>query len=329
MMRLYSICLSILVVLCFSIGIYAQSEWFVAPSEGNGFGKFSLWAKDIGQSSDILLVGDVTGDKKADAVMMNNASGAWYVAESKGKSFKDPEKIIDNYAVNSSYQMLGDVNGDGLDDVVTFYAENGDWYVALAKGKGKFEKHTLWLREHGIGGSKQFLGDVDGDKREDAVIFFPKQGLWFVSISKGDSFSTERIKYGDDWIKDHGIGSTAQFVADVTGDGKADSVVFFGQHGQWYIAPSTGKSFAPFNRWIDGHGIRSTAQFLSDVDGDGRADATVFFSEFGSWYSAKSNKNSFNTFSNWTEGHGINSTRQFLADVTGDGKDDAIVVFTR
>ncbi len=328
-MRYYSIILSISILLCLSAVAFGQSQWYVAPAEGNSFGKFERWTKSFGDSSDSLMVGDVTGDGRADAVAMNSQTGEWEVAESKGKSFKSGKSRIKNYAVYSTTQLLGDVNGDGKDDAVSFYPDKGEWYVALSRGGGKFENHTLWLTQHGIGSQKQFLGDVDGDKRADAVIFFGNEGLWFASISEGNRFSDRNIRYENSWIKGHGIGSSNQLLADVTGDGKADAIVYFGQFGRWYASASTGSSFQRFSQWIDQHGINSNNQFLGDVNGDNRADAIVFFEQFGSWYVAPSNANSFSSFSEWTSGHGIGSTKRFLADVTGDGKDDAIVVFVK
>lgn len=328
-MPLYSKILSIIFLLCLSVVSFGQSEWYVAPSEGNGFAKFSRWTNNFGRSSDIFLVGDVTGDGRADAIAMDNSTGEWQIGQSKGKSFNKGKSAIKNYAVGSSSQMIGDVNGDGREDAVTFYADKGDWYVALSRGGGKFEKHSLWLSGHGIGSSRQFIGDVNGDRSADAIIFFAREGLWFVSLSQGNSFSTNNIRPENFWAKGHGIGSSVQMVADVTGDGKADSLVFFGQNGQWFVSPSTGSNFSAFSRWIDGHGTNSNAQFVGDTDGDNRADAVVFFSQYGSWYNASSTANSFNNFNQWTNGHGVNSQKQFLADVTGDGKDDAIIVFVR
>ncbi len=34
----------------------------------------------------------------------------------------------------------------------------------------------------------------------------------------------------------HGIGTDTQFLADVTGDGRADAVVFVKATGDWYVA---------------------------------------------------------------------------------------------
>lgn len=318
-----------LLVCLLSVGAFGQGEWYVAPAEDRGFAEFTRWTRSFGGPSDLLMLGDVTGDDRADAVLMNNSTGDWKIAESKGKSFKSGKTRIANYAVSSTTQMFGDVNGDGRDDAVTFYADKGEWYVALASRGGKFERHSLWLSGHGIGSAKQFLGDVDGDKRADAVIYFANEGIWFASLSEGNKFSTRNISYENNWIKGHGIGSSNQMLADVTGDGRADAVVFFGKFGRWFVSPSSGSSFQRFSQWTDGHGKDSTAQFLGDVDGDGRADAVVFFEQYGAWYASLSRANSFGNFSQWASGHGIGSSKQFLSDVTGDGKDDAVVVFAK
>jgi hypothetical protein len=73
-MRCYSI-LSITILLFLSTFVYGQGEWYVAPAEGKSFGKFQRWSKNFGKSSESLLVGDVTGDGRADAVVMNNQTG--------------------------------------------------------------------------------------------------------------------------------------------------------------------------------------------------------------------------------------------------------------
>ena len=79
------------------------------------------------------------------------------------------------------------------------------------------------------------------------------------------------------WITGHGAGSSNQFLADVNGDGKADSIVYFAGDGSWYVALSNGSGFNGYTRWITGHGAGSSNQFLADVNGDGKADSIVYF----------------------------------------------------
>ena len=116
-----------------------------------------------------------------------------------------------------------------------------------------------------------------------------------------------------------------QFLADVTGDGRADSVIFFASTGDWYVAPSLGSSFGGYTRWISGHGVGSGTQLLADVTGDGRADSVIFFASTGDWYVAPSLGSSFGGYTRWISGHGVGSGTQLLADVTGDGRADSVI----
>ena len=131
------------------------------------------------------------------------------------------------------------------------------------------------------------------------------------------------------WQIGHGVGSDTQLMADPTGDGRADAVVFFAQDGSWHVAASTGTAFAPPAQWISGHGAgfdkRTDKTMLDDVNGDDLADAVVFFKKTGSWHVALSRGDSFGPPSQWIEGHGVGADMVTLSDVTGDGLSDAIV----
>jgi len=100
-----------------------------------------------------------------------------------------------------------------------------------------------------VGSNRQLLGDVNGDGRADAVVYFGSNGSWYVSRSTGSAFGAFSR-----WINGHGVRSSNQLLADVTGDSRADATAFFKRDGSWYVSPSTGTSFAGFSRWITGHG---------------------------------------------------------------------------
>ncbi|MCL6106092.1 MAG: VCBS repeat-containing protein [Actinobacteria bacterium] len=283
----------------------------------------------------LFVSGDPGQIAKASASPSSPQVGIWY-----STWYSTAAKYIwtTGHGVGSTSQMLADVNGDGKADAVVFFngpdgsTPAGRWYVALSNGDG-FNGYKLWTAGHGLGSSKQFLADVNGDGKADAVVFFPN-GDWYVALSNGNGFDPYKL-----WKTGFGAGSTSQFLADVTGDGKADTVAFYNDPdgvtpgGRWYVAPSTGSSFGDLKLWIAGHGVGSTSQMLADVNGDGKADAVVFFNEpdgvtpGGRWYVALSNGNGFNGYALWTAGHGFGSSKQMLADVNGDGKADAVVFF--
>lgn len=192
----------------------------------------------------------------------------------------------------------------------------GIWYSTWYAKEGPY----LWIDGHGYGSVGQFLEDVNGDGKDDAVICF-ENGDWYVALSTGAGFGGYSR-----WGAGHGSGAAKRLMGDVNGDGKADAIAYFGD-GDWYVALSTGSGFGGASRWFSGLGVGSANQFIADVNGDGKEDA-VIFNASGSWYASLSNGSGFNNYSQWTDGHGYGSNSQFLEDVDGDGRADAIVFFS-
>ncbi|NQU42249.1 hypothetical protein HQ520_03120 [bacterium] len=123
-----------------------------------------------------------------------------------------------------------------------------------------------------------------------------------------------------------------RFLADVTGDGRAD-LVGFGDRGV-AVAPSTGSAFAPLTRWTEGFGYEAGwlvdrhPRFLADVNGDARCDL-IGFGDSGVTV-ALSTGSAFPAPSIWTPGFGYRAGWQtdrhprFLADANGDGRMDVL-----
>lgn len=202
-----------------------------------------------------------------------------------------------------------------VDSSTTYNPSIGIWYSTWYAKEGNY----IWVSGHGVGSQNQLLGDVNGDGKDDAVVFF-SNGTWYVATSNGNGFNGY-----SQWVSGHGASSIKQFLGDVNGDGKDDAIVCF-SNGDWYVATSNGNGFNGYTKWISGYGSGSANQFAGDVNGDGKDDAIVFYSN-GDWYVAISNGNGFNAYSQWIAGHGSGSASQFIGDVNGDAKDDSIVFF--
>lgn len=209
-------------------------------------------------------------------------------------------------------------------DEVVERAEFGDVGIWYATWYSKVDvPQPVWLQGFGAGSDAQFVADVNGDGKADAVTF--DGGEWRVALSSGTQFATPST-----WITGHGGGSTQQFLGDVTGDGKADAVVYFdsdvdgdGNAGDWYVAPSTGSSFSAYTKWKSGLGSGASTRLLGDVDGDGDLDAVAVYGSAGQWAVSLSNGSSFGSLSVWANGVGTGATEFLLADVNGDGRADA------
>jgi hypothetical protein len=200
-----------------------------------------------------------------------------------------------------------------------------------------------WVVGHGHNSTDQFVADVNADNRgPDAIAYYHSTGCWHAALT---NFQSDRLSPPTQWLCGHGIDSTRRLMGDVTGEGRADAVVFRdavdGQPaGRWDVATSQTNRFASPTQWKnDAAAAGSTDQFLADVNGDRKDDAVVFFADDGCWNVALAtptgsyvNTLTFAThFGNWRQwicDYGIGSTTRMLGEVTGDSRADAIAVYT-
>ena len=113
---------------------------YVALSDGSSYGMRTLWwdgLKYWGPDNRYpRLVGDVTGDGKADIVAYGPNRGG-FVGVSTGTAFQKPVQWTSEFAMkgnNYNLHALGDMNGDGREDALCFIYEDGV-YVALASSE--------------------------------------------------------------------------------------------------------------------------------------------------------------------------------------------------
>lgn len=267
------------------------------------------------------LLADANGDGKSDAVVMFKDTGIAMVALSTGSSFTSPpaQWSADPRIAGADKYFLGDVNGDGKADLVGFWNAGGVWRVMYSNGAGFQGPPVLWATNQGIGTAKQWLADVNGDGKADTVTFDAGSGDWYASLSTGSGFGPLQKL----WSHANGVGSTDQFVADFTGDGKADLGVYFAVNGSWYVTPSAVTPPFTYAQWSQGHGLTSNQRLVGDINGGGKADEAFFFNS-GHWDNGLSSGGGFFAPVPWANGEGVGTTERFLADVNGDGMADLV-----
>ncbi|HEX5749977.1 MAG TPA: VCBS repeat-containing protein [Archangium sp.] len=207
--------------------------------------------------------------------------------------FETPVLVLSDFGheaggwrVEKHLRILADITGDGRADIVGF----GDTgvLVALSRGDGTFTASKLVLSDFGYdaGGWRvekhpRFLADITGDGRAD-IIGFGNAGV-YVARNRGDgSFEAPRLVLSD-FGYDAGwrVEQHLRFLADITGDGRAD-IIGFGGTGV-YVALSRGDGTfeAPQRVTVSfsteaGWQMAKHPRLLADITGDGRADIIGF-----------------------------------------------------
>lgn len=119
--------------------------------------------------------------------------------------------------------------------------------------------------------SGYFVGDFNGDRRDDIAAFNSVRQQWVVSLSNGTFF--ERSVWSSSEIS--GGNAAPTVIADINGDGRKDLVYRNGNSTEWTVGISTGTSFL-MQSWnvpafLNNANATTTIQ-VADMNADGRDD---------------------------------------------------------
>jgi hypothetical protein len=190
------------------------------------------------------FLADLTGDGRADIVGFGNA-GVWVSLNNGDGTFQAPQLVVTNFGYNAGGwrvdrhpRFVVDITADGRADIVGF--GNAGVWVSLNNGNGTFQAPQLVVTNFGYdaGGWRvdqhpRFLADTTGDGRPD-IVGFGYAGVWVSRALAGGTFEAPGLvitNFGYDaggWRVDR----HPRFLADTTGDGRAD-IVGFGIAGVW------------------------------------------------------------------------------------------------
>jgi hypothetical protein len=214
----------------------------------NGDGTFqSPRAYDVGSGQAAIsarepVVLDVTGDNIPDILVPNYYSADVSVLIGNGDGTFAPQRRFDaTFQANSV--ASGDFNGDGKPDLAVLNRVANSATVAILQGRddGTFLPPTLVpVPQLKLGDAYPVrVGDLNGDHKDDLVVFGLNDTKFQVLLGKGDgtfdysgTFSTTEVMFD------------AQLV-DLNGDNKLDAVIGGGNTGS--IIVLTGKGDGSFN----------------------------------------------------------------------------------
>ncbi|MGW0552288.1 FG-GAP-like repeat-containing protein [Streptomyces altiplanensis] len=298
------------------------------------------------------LLADTTGAGQADIVGIKPAVGAVAASSQGDGTFDDDERFLHSPAPSPSPKdmwTLVDTTGDGRPDVVVLCADgvrvslqDEDGTFAPAGGElvlpafGHGQQAGGWL----AGKHPCFLADTTGDGRAD-IVGLHDDGVWislqdeegtFAPLADGPvlkAFGHDEEAGG--WL----AGKHPRFLADTTGDGRADIV---GCHDDsvWVSLQDEDGMFADPLYLLDDFGVdqgwssvgehprflvRTTDGGAVDIVGFGPQGVVVARGRGdGTFEPSKLVLNDFGLDQRWTSDKHL----RFLADVTGDGNLDII-----
>lgn len=290
-------------------------------------------------TGNVFLTGDVNGDGKTDFIIWQPATGTWFYVLPNFNPYPNRTNpgftinmALENWAVTTTWKPLtGDFNGDGKDDIVVWNPQNGNWQVALSK-EFYFLPTPSWLNSWAVGSFwVPFVGDFNGDGKDDIAVWNPQSGDWQVALSNGTQFIPSAGPGNFHWIIGFAQGQGfVPKIGDFNGDGKDDIVAWNSQTGNWQVALSNGSQFtlSPGRGdgfWLTNWAIGTNWQpLVGDFNGDGRCDIMVVNNTGGNWQLALSNGSFFSipsqsVFRPWAA---ASDMQPFAADFNGDGKAD-------
>jgi FG-GAP-like repeat len=285
---------------------------YVALSSGSGFAGTSVkWHDRFALSGETPLTGDFNGDGLDDIVTFTHGSLAdVYVALSNGSSFGAGVKWNDYFSLGGEVPAVGDVNGDGLDDIITFTRNNlADVYVALSTGTS-FGAGVKWHDFFGLAGEYPGVADVNGDGRDDIVVFTRGElADVYVALSTGTGFGGS-VKWHD-WFA---VGGELPRIGDFNGDGKADIATFtMNAAADVFVALSNGSGFTGTTvKWNDFFALAGEFPYPGDFNGDGKDDVVTFtHNNLADVYTALSTGTSFGAGAKWHEFFGLAGETSF------------------
>ncbi|PVF95753.1 hypothetical protein CPB86DRAFT_875489 [Serendipita vermifera] len=328
---------------------YTRSLIFTAPKlvTRNFAYDSGVWSAD----KHLRLAADITKTGKAYLIGFGY-SGVSVSTNNDGYEFGIADTVVSGLStklgwnINKHPHFLADTNGDGYPDLVGF----GDENVIICRNNhdGTFKPSTqavnaMFCNLYGWHENKhpRFVADLTGNGLVD-IVGFGELGV-FVAFNNGDgAFQQPELvlksfgyaEAAGDWrVEKH-----PRFLADLTGDGKAD-VIGFGEAGVRVSINNGDKTFQSPKLVVKDFGhtagywsVNKHPRFLTDLTGDGRADI-IGFGDEGIWVAINNGDGTFKApqkvvdwfgYSDRAGGWRIERHPRYVMDITGDKCADII-----
>jgi len=265
---------------------------------------------------------DVDGDGRADLTVWRPDTGVWFwLTSSSGYSYAAQRQKQWGSRSLGDVPLVGDVDGDGVADLIVWRASTGMWYWLTSSSGYDYaaQKQKQW--GSGSEGDIPLVGDIDGDRKADLIVWRPRTGQWFwLTSSSGYNYAAQGQKA---W----GSLGDVPMLGDMDGDGRADLTVWRPASGIWFwLTSASGYNYSTQGQKAWGSQSAGDVPLLGDFDGDGRSDLAVWRATTGVWFWITSGSGyNYATQVQRRWGEPSLGDRPLAADRDGDGVDDPVI----
>jgi len=291
------------------------------------------------RDGDVPHLGDFDGDGRDDMLCHDTVNGSKWVdlAEVGGQFSGADWSTGASWCNHDTGKLLkGDFDGDHRIDLMCLDVASGDIWIDYASTTGQFGGTDWYSASSLCGGNREaqiYVGDFNGDQRDDLFCLFPSYGL------KSIDFADINGHFGGvDWSRFDGWCSQSTgrlFVGDFTGEGRSDLLCFDISTGAKQF------DYADINGHLDGTDWSSSTTWCSratgeliigDFNGDHRDDLLCHDVANGSKWIDYADTSGHFTGTNWSS-TAIwcvgGQQRLYVGDVDGDMRDDFLCHDTR
>jgi hypothetical protein len=285
-------------------------------------------------------IGDFTGDGQQDLLAYVPSRTNWWLGSSGPGGTLSPRDVGNT----AGFGQVGDgrpfwagrFSRADRSEILFYFPGDDNWWLGTFNGSQldwRLASNTHGFG-HGINDGRPFwIGDFNGDGRDEVLFYYPGDDNWWMSSWNGSTFSWAFV--GNTRGFGHAINDGRPFwIGDFNGNGRTDVLFYYPGDDNWWLGEYNGSqlvwSLAGNTRGF-GHGINDGRPFWTGrFSRPDREQMLFYYPGDDNWWLGD-----YSGTLNWSLagntrgfGHGINDGRPFwTGDFTGDGRSDVLFYF--